>query len=144
MELSSKGVSNLKYSAIEFMVLRRHLKISFQEAAELIGRCSEEEWSAYEIGLTSPPQDVVERLNNAHKEFLRIFKLMENKPPTPIPAFTKLVEFKDFFGGDCSRLSWRIYTAVAHQLFCSHGFNLSTEITDLPSDSPLMLLNLHL
>lgn len=144
MELSSKGAINLKYSAIEFQVIRRHLKISFQEAAELIGRCSEEEWSAYELGVTPPPQDVTNRLKDVHNEFLRLFKAMENQPPITLPALLKLTDFKALFGPDCTRLAWRVYTAVVHQLFCTHNFNLSTELSNLPPDSPLMSVNLHL
>ena len=139
-----KGCEALKYTDIELMVLRRHLKISFQEAAELIGRCSEEQWSAYEMGLATPPSDVLDRLAAVHKEFSKLFSEMSSETPTTLPAYAKLPEFKAFFGADSSRLSWRVYHAVTHQLFVTHGFSLSIEIQTLPDDSPLLKINRHL
>jgi len=144
--LSKKSFKELalNYSALELAIARRRLNISFQEAAKFIGQCTEEEWSAYELGLEVPPKETIDKIHCLHTEFLRLLEAMKHEPTSTLPAFTKLVFFKDFFGSDCSTLSWRVYTAVAHQLFLTDNFKVSIEVNSLPINSPLMSLDLNL
>lgn len=129
-------------NTIELMIVRRHLNISFVDAAELIGECSEDQWATYELGYAAIPSDVQQRFKIYLAEYLRIIDLMSKEEPCVLPALMRLKDFREFFGHS-SRISWRIYTAIIQHLIANNGYRTQPQGI-IADNSPLHSLNLHL